>query len=987
MTIPSFHPYPRSAALGVAFACALLALTGCDNVGRAFDPKGGSGGSSTTTAIQVMRAGGSSFDGRPRVAAVFPKGNGWPGTVPIVVEFNETISEASVAPTGATPTLFIRLKNPDPDPGGGGSTPIAASYDFLLGSSVVVIRPNTAFDTTKAETYEVVINSELRDADGVRFGGSSEKVIATFTADKTDDIKDGEILTTLPVDNGRDWFQQANVYLIFTKPCTQSSIKTTGTNVNFSVRQAGGANLAGSANFPVRATGFGASGNDGRILEFKPTATFDPDKEHEIVVTNTITFPASGELEFKGRTPFARFTTTGAPPPDAVKITNVRPGVVDRVNRTNISTLFVDVDLPAGTLADDLVVVRIYGLHKDGGTTGSLNFFEAGLLTTVPGKQTVRVSFGTQLGTTTFPNFLEGPLLFATYASRNGRNSGYVLSSTASNPAFDITPPTLATPAADTAGNHFAYTDLEYITFFGTGSEVLSAATLVLDSTPAPAPVPTIGKVFGLGSGGRFMFDPILLGRRTSPLGFSLTITDAAGNESVATTGKIIQRGVVTGSVTSGTLVIEAFDDATFLPLAGVTVLVEPGMPTSGATGRKTAVTGTDGRAMITGLTAPTHSVTLVVANYNLVSLLDTSAGFVSLPMRPESKATGSVRGTAVFTAGTGQTAMIGCNIFDDFTREEILTTTKAPTTVPSTSARPNRPYIFTALVGTFEPKSKPTFVNFACSICGATGTVKEAARAPVNPGGTGVTTLVLLPALSTTRDLVGTYNKDLSLWTGLDAADLVADPTVRLMTSVFGMPQTTLTGIGFATQQGTTTTYAIDGTYSVATALAMATLLPRIWVSVEATDKSGVVTRHRSLILDPAVGNVFDSPPNPVVATITAPTGATTDSPAVTYQDRLDPTSIPFTFGFHVITATSGTRSWRIIQQDKVAASGATTVQLPVFAGVTTTGLAKGAWKIQTESHLIFNSTMAIDDYAVEEIRREEITFARTPETTFTVN
>jgi hypothetical protein len=106
-----------------------------------------------------------------------------------------------------------------------------------------------------------------------------------------------------------------------------------------------------------------------------------------------------------------------------------------------------------------------------------------------------------------------------------------------------------------------------------------------------------------------------------------------------------------------------------------------------------------------------------------------------------------------------------------------------------------------------------------------------------------------------------------------------------------------------------------------------------------------------------------------------------------VTYQDRLDPTSIPLTFGFHVITATSGTRSWRIIQQDKTAASGATTVQLPVFAGVTTTGLAKGAWKIRTESHLILNDTMAIDDYAVEEIRREEITFARTPETTFTVN
>jgi hypothetical protein len=1004
----TFHrtPLTHSTTRWLAVLCgACLGLIGCDNVGGAFDPDGGGrgggggGGGSTQTTIQAMLVDGVSFDGRPKVANVFPKGNGWPGTVPIVVEFNETIAEASVSPQGGTPTLFVREKQSTGgggqgggQGGGGAPLPLPASYDFLLGGRVVIIRPNAAFDPTQAKTYEVVVGPELRDADGVRFGGSADKVIATFTADKSNDIKDGEILTTLPVNNSRDQIRQSKIYLIFTKPCTQNSIRTSGANVNFSVGLAGKPILAGASDFPIRATGFGASGNDGRILELDATALFAANTQHEIVVKDTILFPSDGKLAFRGRTPFARFTTTGAPPPDGVKVGNPAAGAIDKVNSSNINMLDIDVDVPADAGLNDQVVVRIYGLHKAGGTTGSLNFFEAKAIVPRTGKQTVRVSFGARLGTAASPNLREGPLLFATYLVRGNRSSGYVLSSTATAPALDVTPPTLTTPAADSAGNRFAYTDLEHITLFGTAGEDLSSATLTLDSTPAPAPGTTTGTVFGAGSGGRFMFRPILLGRRMSPLGFSVTVTDAAGNESPPVTGKIVQRGTVTGSVGSGTLVVEAYDAATFLPIAGATVLVEPGMPTAGATGRKTAVTQSDGRATFTGLTAATHSITIVRGSYNLVSLLDTAAGFASLPLRPQSRATGSVRGTAVFTAGTGQSALIGCNIFDDITREEIATTLAAPRTIPATPVLPNRPYIMTAFGGSFEPRSNPTFVNFACSICGVTGMVVEAARAPVNPGGTGVTTLPLLPSAGTTRNLALTYNKDLSTFVGLDTANLVGTPTVRIMTTVFGMPRSTMTGIGFATQVGATPTYTVNGSYSAATALAMAVLLPRLWVSVEArdksgVDKSGVVTRHRSLILDPVVGNVFDSPTIPAVLTITAPAGSSADSPAVTYQDRLDATAIPQTFGFHVITATSGTRSWRILRQDKTGATGAITVQLPVFSNVKEPGLAKGPWKIRTESHLIFSGTMGIDDYVVEEIRHEEVTFARTPETTFTVN
>ena len=56
-----------------------------------------------------MVAQGIVVDGRPKVRDVFPKGNGWPGTVPIVVSFNETINESTVSPSGGgSPNLFIR---------------------------------------------------------------------------------------------------------------------------------------------------------------------------------------------------------------------------------------------------------------------------------------------------------------------------------------------------------------------------------------------------------------------------------------------------------------------------------------------------------------------------------------------------------------------------------------------------------------------------------------------------------------------------------------------------------------------------------------------------------------------------------------------------------------------------------------------------------------------------------------------------------------
>ena len=224
-------------------------LSACDNVGLAFDPDVTSNPTSQGT-IQRMVSKGVTVDGRPKVRSVFPSGNGWAGTVPIVVEFNETLNEGSVVPGGAEPpTLFVRRA------GGIGGGSIAADYDFLFGGRVVVIRPVAPFDTSLVETFEVVISPELRDADGIRYGGTEEEVIETFTADEDISIDDGEIVTILPADNAKDQQRESSVYVVFSKPVDKSSLSG-GSGGNYVVRDAaGGLVAAGSfmlmAAFPL----------------------------------------------------------------------------------------------------------------------------------------------------------------------------------------------------------------------------------------------------------------------------------------------------------------------------------------------------------------------------------------------------------------------------------------------------------------------------------------------------------------------------------------------------------------------------------------------------------------------------------------------------------------------------------------------------------------------------------------------------------------
>ena len=125
-----------------------------------------------------------------------------------------------VAPSnaqGGERTVYVRLA--------GSEQALPANYDFLLGGTVVVIRPATGLSAVEGTSYEVVVDPEAKDIDGVRFGGNEPEIVATFTADEDEAIDDGRILTLLPVDNTRDRILETPVYAVFTKPATAASVR------------------------------------------------------------------------------------------------------------------------------------------------------------------------------------------------------------------------------------------------------------------------------------------------------------------------------------------------------------------------------------------------------------------------------------------------------------------------------------------------------------------------------------------------------------------------------------------------------------------------------------------------------------------------------------------------------------------------------------------------------------------------------------------
>lgn len=945
-----------------------LAAAGCsDNIGSIWDREKGGGGAAGA-GIEVVPAQGRIVDGRPRVEDAFPKGSGWPVTVPVVVVFSESIARSSIEPAsqggggfpGTQPDALVYLRVE------GTEQSLPAQIDWLLGDRVLLLSPLTAL--TRDTAFEVVVDTEVKDVDGVRKGGSGPDVVATFRTDQSDTFDDGQIVTTLPLDNERSVVRESDVFVIFDKPADPSTVTETSFRV-----EVGGVAVDGEREFPNEI----ANTPDPRVLRFRPAAALASEAQHEIVVDDTITF-GQGKLEFEGRTPFSVFTTVRGAAPTSVAIGNPTAGFPNKVNAANLANVLVDVGVDASVPAGSRVLVRIYGLDAETSADEDLGYLEE--IADVPqdGPTTVTVPFGASLGTPARLRFEEGPLSIVARVDVSRQASGFGETASGEDPALDVTPPVVEEFLPALAGaSTDVVTDQESVAVLGRASEPIGSAELTVEGSSY--------QLFGSSADGTFVFRPVALGRRNAPVPFTMNATDAAGNMApTAISGRILQRGLVTGTV-AGSLTVEVYDEATFEPVDGALVVVEPDLPQKPAVGQMVATTDAAGRATVQGLSAGRHTITCVAAGYHLTTVFDTPAAFASLPVRPmdPAVATAQLAATLGFLPTSGQTGLLGCNAIDDAVALEVPTQGTPSVGVPEFDVRAGRPLVVNAFTGVFPPTGLPAFSGYACRMCGADGSTASAPEAPLLGDASAQLTIPILPGVGAAIGLAAPYEVDFAAAGGLGALD--SEPVVRVHGTLAGFGGSALFGTGFSTVVAGAR-YSMNASYALPIHLALLPFQPTLWVSSTARDADGNLSRHRQLITEPNLGLTFSTGGPLGVPTVQSPAGPSTGSPAVTFEDRLDPAVIPGGVGFFTLRVTDPAgRRWTLLRFDSDAASGPDTLQLPDLSGIGAPPLAAGAWDVAVDAELMFSN--AVDgDFVLEERRRQQVKFARAVAVSFDV-
>lgn len=949
---------------------SMAVIAGCDNVGAAFDRPGNNEPPPVGAAsiIEVIPVGGEVRDARPTVRATYPEGAGWPLAVPVVVEFSESVNQASILPTtpdGSDGRVVLRVR--------GANQVVPCLYDFLVAGRLLMLRPLTALSNNQNPTYEVVLLPDARDADGVRFmvpaGGT---VLSEFQVNQDAAITDGRILATFPRENQRDVTRESPVLVVFDRRPNPTTLLPT----NLFVRTDAGAPVAGELGVPLATVGI----PDPRVVQFTPAAGLAADQSYELVVNDLITFGSDGRLDFRGRTPFARFDTIGPAAPLSVTLRDSAIAV-NKINIDRVANPQLRVRTPPDTRAGDRVRVRIYGGDAETTASGDLGFVERSSEALVDGEQDVDVPFTAAIGTLARPKFDDGSLTFAAQLQRGSQRSGFMQapSTGADAPRFDIIRPRLVRAGPPGSANGLdLFSDLEYVAFYGIASEPLAEVRLdTLNGQLQPASA----MMFACDDAGRFVMRPLAIGREFGPRPYTMLLTDLAGNlsESIAG-GSFRQRGFVTGTLTD-TLVVEAYDQVTLAPVAGATVLVDVGVVTSPPTAQLVDLTGADGRVQF-ATTPGSHTITIVRTGYDLITLDDTRAALVSLPLRPvaSAAATATLATRLEFDTVAGSVAVASTTADDGRRPVGEATISAAPRTVPDVAIVPNRPHVVSALATAgLEPTARPTFFAQGCSLGGVDLVTPTPPAAPVEPGARSPQTVTLRPGLAVGQ-LVTPLTLDFSA-SGVALGTTL--PTVRVTLSLEGFEGQALAGLGFATGTGI---FSVDADYARGVLATLASFAPVAWLLTEARDASGRIARNRGL-LQPEFGTV-GSAIVPVVPVILAPTGPFSGSPLVEFDDRLDQTVGPPFFGAAEITARGPSgRRWVVLRIDRDAASGTDLVQFPDLANAGGAGLGGGTWVVQVEQRTwtsVAQSTA--DDLMLTERVRQEINYARSAPVDFVV-
>jgi hypothetical protein len=483
---------------------------------------------------------------------------------------------------------------------------------------------------------------------------------------------------------------------------------------------------------------------------------------------------------------------------------------------------------------------------------------------------------------------------------------------------------------------------------------------------------------------------------------WSLGVTDRAGNLAATTSmGSLHCRGVIQGSVLpAGQLIVEAYDLATLRPVVGAEVLVDPFEPVvPAAAGRQIGVTGDDGRAVFTGLMDSRHTITIVKAGYDLVTLYDSPTAFASLPLKPQAAdaALATLAGAATFPSeDPGLTAVFGSNLLAIPGLLNVASTAQAPTVLAPQAILPNRPQVLTAFGGLFEPTSNPSFSSHACNLLGADLLSPTPPAQPPAAGATQTAALSLREVGAGAAALIPYAGIDFDGADGFLAGSLAAPFVVRFASSVDGLLGQATVGIGFATGLDPAN-QTVNGSWSVPILDGLASFGRRDWILIEGRDTAGGFCRTRAR-LDSA-NNTASIAVQPQPLHIQDPAAALTlaNPPRIELYDAIDTlqvrTTTPGQFAtgllgiYELFVSSAAGRGWRVLREDR---DGGTTppqllsYQFPAAGAEPTLGV--GVWTVAPLSRLFSAESALAGDLMLGEREHREVTLSVAPPILYSV-
>lgn len=931
--------------LGLA---GLLGLAGCwggDNGGDAFGFPGGGGGGGGIGGVDPAppTEGAQSSKGAPRIVDVQPSGN-QPVDVatPVVITFSETMQVGRITSTN----LLVRPE--------GSTTGVGGSFVVRGSGRMAIFLP--ASPLAPSTSYEVVATSELADLDGARLNPGTDGIFGRFRTAATGTAPSFRVVSIFPPtvpavgsSSTKNVPPDAEVVVVFTEAVDTGTTFPAGLVLGTADTSTPQGQLPFTITDPFALAELEIdypSAGGGRVGVFRPLEGFDPGADIGVVATPALRSTAGRELALPT---FGTFETLAYRAPLEVRLPTTPPNTINTANRGAVP---VEVELDPTAAVGDVVALVV----QESAGAKLARFSQR---VEVAGAQVV--SFTAKLTDNAGANLLaDGNISFAAALSRRNVLSSY---SVRSGVVQDTVAPSVLTLGPPTGSGQTTFlTTLGDPAIYGTSSERVVSVAIAGPNLPTPALLPASV------DGNFFVMEPIALGRRAGAESFTIAVADAAGNLGAPQNAELAQRGVLTGDTTGGELVVQVYDADSFAALSQIDVQIEEGAPGSAPATRRFGLTDVRGEARFTVTPGARHTITLGRTGFNLTTLVDSAAGFCSLPLERTVRASGSLAGVITRTGAVFQgveDVRFAFNLDADprgFAQRDLENPSGPLLNLPATTVAPGRLLYLTTFL-TFLPVQTGSIVaSFRETI----------ALQPVVAGGQR-TIALSLPAIPPAAVPWGPLALDFgSITTPPNfAANLAAPPRAKSESVVTGFDGAPAFGIGGAS--GSAPSFSVGGTL-VAPSLEPARVTENYFVA-DATDLNGNFVRGR-----PTVGGAISAGTISMPALPLLQSGGGTYPFAYSFADTLAQ-------GVYRVTFTDSDpvlpRSWVILVPDGPGA--VVTTRVPDL-GPSFTRLRTGTWVVSIEA-MGMPAGFSPDAYLLSDLQRFYRSYARPAAAAITVD